>query len=147
MALFAAVEVDGVDFVDDFAQLHTVFHEVFGVHEDVAHDALAQRGLFVDAQVFQGGHQFGVDEMEQVVAGEGVAVFVVGRPVLPLVGGRDDGLVVFIDDCPVFFFVAVDFEEEQPGHLLNALRIAVDAGIGTHDVLDGFDEGVEAHRG
>ena len=41
VALFAAVKVDGVDFVDDFAQLDAVFHEVFGICKDVAHDALA----------------------------------------------------------------------------------------------------------
>ena len=52
VALFAAVKIYGVDFVDDFAQLYAVFHEVFGICKDVAHDALAQRGLFVDAQVF-----------------------------------------------------------------------------------------------
>ena len=43
--------------------------------------------------------------------------------------------------------VAVDFEEQHPAELANALRIAVDAGILAHDVLDGFDRGREGHKG
>ncbi|MCE9611612.1 MAG: hypothetical protein K8R23_15550 [Chthoniobacter sp.] len=64
------------------------------------------------------------------------------------VGPGDGALVVRDDDelrlrheAVEDFDEAVDvFQEEHPPELLQALRVAVGAGVLTHDVLDGLDE-------
>ena len=146
VALFAAVKVDFVDFVNELAQQRAVFHEVFGVFKHIAHDAVAKLGVFGHAHVFQRGDQFLIDKAQQRVARERMAVFAVACPVFPSVFVGDDGLVAVFNQRPILFFVAVDFEEEQPGHLLDALCVAVDARVAAHDVLHGFYESIEAHK-
>jgi hypothetical protein len=48
-------------------------------------------------------------------------------------------LVVVAGEFQLFFLVVEDLQEQQPGDLLDALRVAVDAGVLAHDVLDGFE--------
>ena len=40
---------------------------------------------------------------------------------------------------PCFFLCVIDFHEEHPHHLLNALRIAVNTSVHAHDILQSFD--------
>ena len=47
---------------------------------------------------------------------------------------------------PFSFFGIIDFEKQHLGHLLDALRIAVDAAIPAHDVLQFFNKIIQAHR-
>ena len=49
-------------------------------------------------------------------------------------------LVVVADELHLLLAVVEDLEEEHPAELLEALRIAVGAGVLAHDVLDGLDE-------
>jgi len=39
----------------------------------------------------------------------------------------------------LLILIVNDFEEEHPAQLRQTLRVAVDTGVFTHDVLDGFD--------
>ena len=41
--------------------------------------------------------------------------------------------------------IVVDFQEQHPAKLGDALGVAINADIFTHDVLDGFDGGGEGH--
>ena len=41
--------------------------------------------------------------------------------------------------------VVNDLKEEHPAQLADALRIAIDAGVLAHDVLDRFDDGADRH--
>ena len=50
------------------------------------------------------------------------------------------GLVVVAQEFQLLLAVVEDLEEEHPDQLLEALGVAVDAGVLAHDVLDGFDE-------
>ncbi|MCY1556970.1 hypothetical protein D9M68_937740 [compost metagenome] len=52
------------------------------------------------------------------------------------------GVVVF----PFLFALVEYFEEEHPGELTQALGVAIDAHVFTHDVLDGLDGTAEIHR-
>ena len=40
----------------------------------------------------------------------------------------------------LLFTVVKNLQEKHPAELLQALRIAIGAGVFAHDVLDGFDE-------
>ena len=145
VAVVVFVEVDLVDDVDDLAQENAILHVVVVVFEGGAHDDLVHRSVFVDLDGFEGWEEFVVDEVQKVVAGEGGPVFVVGGPVVPAEFVGDDGTVVVVVEFPGFFLGVVDFEEEDPDHLLDALGVAVDAGVVAHDVLQAFDKICEAH--
>ena len=93
-------------------------------------------------QVLEGGEELVVDEVEQLVAGH---AFRVGRPVAPAQRLGDRRAVVVVEQLVLGFLVVVDLEEEHPDELADALRVAIDADILAHDVLDGFDEGGEGH--
>ena len=53
---------------------------------------------------------------------------------------QNDGFVFFLADIPVLLLGVIDFQKEHPGNLLDALHIAVDAGVVAHDVPDAFDK-------
>ena len=53
---------------------------------------------------------------------------------------RQRRLVVVAEELQLLLAVVEDLEEEHPAELLEALRIAVGAGVLAHDVLNGFDE-------
>ena len=78
-----------------------------------------------------------VDEVEQRFAGD---AFVVGGPGGPAQVLRERRLVVVAEEFEFLFAVVEDLQEEHPAELLEALRVAVGAGVLAHDVLDGFDE-------
>ena len=53
---------------------------------------------------------------------------------------RERRLVVVAEEFELLLAVVEDLEEEHPAELLEALGVAVGAGVLAHDVLDGFDE-------
>ena len=53
---------------------------------------------------------------------------------------RERRLVVVAEEFEFLLAVVEDLEEEHPAELVEALGVAVDAGVLAHDVLDGFDE-------
>jgi len=138
VAVAAVVEVDLVDLVDHLAQQVAGLHVVEGVFKDLLDDVAARVAQRVGVEVLELGKEGVVDEILQFLAGH---AFAVGRPVAPaqVVGNRR--LVGVVQDFELGFLIVEDFQEEQPGELGNALRVAIDAGILAHDVLDGFDEG------
>ncbi len=136
VAVFAAVEVDLIDFVDHLPEEGAVLHVVVGVLEDGAYDF--GLGAEVAVEFLQGGEEFVVDEVHEGIAGE---AFVVFGPVLPAQGLGDGALVAGVEEFPLGFLVGEDFEEEHPYHLGDALCVAVYAGVFAHDVAHAFDDG------
>ena len=144
VAVLHLVEVDaGDDLVDHLAHQVAGLHVVVGVLEDAADDEAA---LVVvrRLEVLEGGEELDVDEVEQLVAGHALGV---GRPVAPAQRLGDGRAVGVVEQLVLGFLVVVDLEEEHPDQLADALRVAIDADILAHDVLDGFDEGGEGHEG
>ncbi len=142
LALLEVVEIHLVDAVDHLAHQLPGFHIVVGVLEHVAHHAAAVAGLVRDAEVLQRREQLVIDEGLQLLARDALRV---GRPRAPLVFLRDRRAVVIPRDFKVLILIVDDLEEEHPGELADALRIAIDAHVLAHDVLNGFDGGTDDH--
>ena len=142
VAVLRLVEVDAfVDFVDDLPHQLAGLHVVVGVLENGADDEAAlviQRG----GEVLQCGEKLVVDEILQLVAGDALGF---RRPVAPAHAGRDGRTVGIVEQFPFCFAVVEDFQEQHPDQLANALRVAINADILAHDVLDGFDGGGDGH--
>ena len=139
--VFAVVEVDLVDFVDDLTHQRAVLHVVVGIVERIANygdsgvRADASEGLYVFEQVV-------VNEVEQLVTGQSL---VVSRPVAPTVFLRQGRLEIVVHELLFGLAVVNDLQKEHPRKLLNALSVAVGAGVLPHDVLNGFDGGGYCH--
>jgi hypothetical protein len=143
VAVLRLVEVEAADdLVDHLTHQVTGLHVVVGVLEDAADDEAA---LVVGRrlQVLECREELVVDEVEQVVAGD---AFGVGRPVAPAQGVGDRRAVGVVKKFVFAFLVVVNLQEEHPDQLADALRVAVDADILAHDVLDGFDQKQKALR-
>ena len=138
MGIDVVGQVDGINFVENHAQEGAVLHVVVGFLEGLADDGLAARGLCGDGEGLERGEEVAVDEVEEGLAGEGFLG--VGGPVAPTEALRDDGAVVVVKELPFILFGVVDFEEENPGELLDALGVAGDAGVVAHDVAETFDK-------
>lgn len=96
---------------------------------------MAHGHRFVDFDRFECGEQLAVDEIEQGITGESFSVFSIDGPMSPSeVFGYNRAIAVVVD-LPSFFFSVVDFEKEDPDHLFDALCVAVDAGVVSHDIL------------
>src|SRR5688572_17168295 len=50
------------------------------------------------------------------------------------------GFVVVLEEFQLSFAVIEDLKKEHPHQLANTLRVAIDADIFAHDVLDGLDD-------
>ena len=127
-----ALEVDGIDDVDDLAQQHAVLHVLVRLLEHRLDDALLLGHVGGNWEILECAEELR-DEVQELFARAGRAAAVVMGPVPPAVGLGDDGLVVI-------FLGVIDLEEERPDNLLDALGVAVDAGVVAHDVLKPFDE-------
>ena len=134
---FVIVQVERPDFVDNLPQQHAVFHIVVRVGEDGANDRLLRRRRRVDREVFQRREKFVVHEVEEFVAGEPFAGFIVA-PRAPTTVFRNDRDVIFVFEFPVRFLGVVRFQKERPDDLLDPLRVAVDAGIVAHNIAKFF---------
>ena len=55
-------------------------------------------------------------------------------------------LVGVARELELFFLRVEDLQEQQPDELPDALRVAIDAGVLAHDVLDGLDDGGEVRH-
>ena len=69
----------------------------------------------------------------------------VRRPGAPLELLGDRRRVVILHQLQFLVLIVDDLEEEHPAKLADALGIAIDAGVLTHDVLDGLDDGADGH--
>jgi hypothetical protein len=140
-------EVQPVDFVDDVTEVVAAGDLFFDFAEDLADlvlDGLGSGGALGEA--VEVGEELLVDEVAEVVAGEGLvvvnlAVFVLRRgPDLPLVGLFEDERVFFAFEggfvgLVVFQFVEV-FEEEEPGGLLGVVEFGSASRFFAQDVVD-----------
>ena len=137
VAVFGVVEVDLADLVDDLADQGAGLHVVVGILEDVADDLGAGAiRPFEDELFLEGGKELVVDELAEVVARHALGV---GGPVAPAqLLGKRRGVGVF-EEFDLGLAVVVDFQEEHPDELADALRVAVDADVLSHDVLNGLN--------
>ncbi|MDT4819838.1 hypothetical protein FQZ97_529650 [compost metagenome] len=143
MALLGFVEVHALlDLVDHLADELAGLHVVVGVLEHASHHE-GGRGGAVFVEVLQLGEQVVVDKVLQRVAGH---AFRVGGPSAPAAALGDGRLVVVVHQLPFQLAVIEDLEEQQPDQLADALGVAIDAHVFTHDVLDGFDGGADGHN-
>ena len=141
--------------VDDLAQVVAALNTVFYLAEDftdLVFDSVRAGGLLLEA--VQVGEELAVDELDEVVAGEGgvvidLAVFALERgPRFPAVGLVEDVGVFFTVEGGFGGFVVFEgvevFQEEQPGGLLGVVEFAGAAGVFPEDVVDVF-EGLFEH--
>ena len=136
------IEIDAVDLVDHLAHELAGFHVVVGVFEHVAYHAAAVAGFAGELEAFERREQLAVDEAEQRLAGYALRV---PRPGAPLETLRDRRAIAGLGQLQFLVLIVDDLEEEHPAQLADALRIAIDADVLAHDVLDGFDGGADGH--
>ncbi len=138
MAVAAVVEVDLVDLVHHLTQQLARLHVIEGVFKYLLDDVAARIAHRIGIQALELGEERVVDEVLQFFTGHSLCI---GRPVAPAQVVGDGRLVAVAQQLKLRFLIVEDFQEEQPGKLGNPLRVAIDASILAHDVLDGFDEG------
>ena len=145
-----------VDFVDDVAQKVAVDHTVDGSAKDSGDD-VAPIVDIGSLQVTQVGKEsrtacaigsygfFVVDEGDEVVACEH-GVRVVG-PIAPAVWWFDSWLKAFACDGGIvltqLLHIVEEFEEEYPGEHGQAVKVAVESFVLTHDVANRFDDAAQ----
>ena len=138
MALGLAVEVNGVELVDDLAQQLAALHVVEGVFKHAAHHVAARVALCIPGNGLEPGEELAVHKLQQGVTGD---AFSVRCPVAPAQGLGDGALVAVSGQFKFFLLRVKHLQEQQPGELGDALGIAIHAAVLAHDVLDGFDDG------
>ena len=141
VAVFAVVEVEAVELVDDLAHGVAGLHVVVQAFKHLADDSGALWGggglerLQVGEQTVGGV----VDEKEEFFAGDALGI---RRPAAPLEFFRDDGLVALADEFEFLVLVVDDLQEQHPAELLQALGVAGDSLVFVpHDVADVLDDG------
>ena len=150
MFLGLGLEAEFVYVINDLAQVVAALDAVFDLTEDFADlvfDGVRAGGLGLEAVEVE--EEPGVDELDEVVAGEGgvvvdLAVLALGRgPRFPAIGLVEDvGVVLAIEGgfsgLVVFEGVEV-FQEEQPRGLLGVVEFAGAAGVFPENVVDVFE--------
>ena len=147
MLLGLGAEAQVVDVVDDLAHVVAALDLVLDLAEDLADlvlDRVRPAGLLLEA--VQVGEELLVDEVAQVVAGQGLvvvelAVLALGRgPGLPAVGLVEDvGVLLALQRGLVGAVLLQPVEvlqEEQPGRLLGVVELGGAAGLFPEDVVD-----------
>ena len=140
--ILVAGQVDSLDDVHDLPKQHAVFHILVRVLEDALDDALFRGHIGRDGKFLQRLEKL-VHEGKQLVARQRVPSIVGFRPVPPAVFLGNDGSIAVVVTFPFFFLGVIDLEEQHPDDLLDALGVAVDAGIVPHDVPQFFDQTVQ----
>ena len=151
MAFLDIVKFDFVNNINDLTKINAVLHIVvsvlkggldngflnwsIGCHLDTL---IEDRITIFHIIAFQHREQGVVDEVQQLVPGHGVTAAVCLRPISPSEVFGNDGFVVVLIQLPIVFLCVIDFQKEHPYHLLNPLRIAVDACVHTHNITDSF---------
>ena len=147
MLLGLRAEAQLVDVVDDLAQVVAALDLVLDLPEDLADlvfDGVRPAGLLLEA--VQVGEELPVDEVAEVVAGQGVVV--VELAVLALWRGPAFPAIGLVEDEGVFLalqrgFVGLVllqtvevFQEQEPGGLLGVVEFGRAAGLFPEDIVD-----------
>ena len=156
MLLGLRAEPQFVDVVDDLAEVVAAVNLVFDLAEDLADlvfDGVRPAGLLLEA--VQVGEELLVDEVAEVVAGQGLVV--VDLAVLALRRGPAFPAVGLVEDVGVFLPVQRGFvgpvllqpvevfQEQQPGGLLGVVEFGRAAGLFPEHVVDVL-EGLFKHE-
>ena len=99
-------------------------------------------GLGRRGEVLQSWKKFGVDEIQEVVAGY---AFRIGGPGAPTKRNRDWRAIAGSQKFELLVLIVDDFQEEHPAKLRQSLRVAIDTGVLPHDVLNRFDGIADGH--
>jgi hypothetical protein len=142
LALSQIVEIDFVDPVHDLPHELAGFHVVVGILEHVLDYAPPIAGPGRGGEVFQRREQLPVDEGQKLLAGDALAV---RGPGPPLVLFRYRRAVIGLEQFQFLILIVDDLEEKHPAQLADALRVAIDAGVLAHDVLDRFNGVADGH--
>ena len=107
LLVFAAIEVDLVEFVDDLAQVDARFHVVVVIGEDFAHEqgALIAAG---EVDIGEGGEEFLIDKFYELITSNAL---VIARPLIPVQLGGDGRAVVVLQQLQLFIFIAEYFQK------------------------------------
>ena len=104
MALLVFGEVHSIiDRVDNLTEQDAIFHVVIGVGERRFYNHLSQRCILGKLKIRQSLEKVVVDEVQQLIAGKGVAVFRVRRPAVPAQTIGDDRLIRIVVKFPFLF--------------------------------------------
>ena len=157
MLLVLRAEAELVNVVNDFAQVVAALNLVLNFAEDFANlvfDGVRPGGALLEA--VEVGKELGVDEVAEVVAGEGgvmiqFAILALGgRPRSPAVGLVEDMGVFLPVEGGLGGFVLLEavevFQEQEPGGLLGVVQLGGAAGLLAEDVVN-VAEGLFKHRG
>jgi hypothetical protein len=136
------VKINPIDFVDHLPHQLAGFHIIVSVLEHVFDHAAALARLSCRRQVLQGWEKLAIHEGQQFIPGY---AFGVSCPIPPLELGGNRRAIIVLHQVQLLILVVDDFQEEHPAQLADALRIAIDAGILAHDVLNGFNDGADGH--
>src|SRR5664280_198107 len=142
LSLSQVVEIDLVDLVDHLPEQVSRLHVVVGVLEHTPHNATTLLVCSDDREFLQARKQLVVDEVEQSVSGHPLGVCS-PRPPAQVHWQRRG--VAALHQLELLILVIKDLEKEHPAQLRNPLRVAVDAHVLPHDVLDPFDRRSDAH--
>ncbi len=144
------VHIGKINLIHDInylTQQHAVLHILVQIRKDFFNNPMGTRSRRHQGQFLERGEQVIIDEIEQFVAGKGMSVFVVGCPVAPAARFGNDGMESAVGfELPFIFLRVIDFEEEEPCHLFDTLRVTGDTGILTHHILQSFNEIIYCHR-
>ena len=148
MALLVVAEIQLVNHIQYLPQQNSILHVLIGVSKGGLNNGLSDGRVRVHLDAFhqncpvgvlhifslKDGKEGVIDKVQKVIAGHGIAGFVVMGPVSPAAWFRDDGLIVLLIPLPVLFLGVIYFQEQHPGNLFNALGITVDARVIAHNV-------------
>jgi hypothetical protein len=139
-----------VHVVDDLAEVVAALDLVADLAEefaDLVFDGVRAAGALLEA--VQVGAELEVDEVPEVVAGEGLVVVDLaalgfwGRPFRPAVGGIEDVGVFSPLQLGLGGFVGFEgievFQEQESGTLLGVIQLAGATGVFPEDVVDVFE--------
>ena len=140
VTLFIIRQIELVYDVDDLTEQNAILHIVVGVGESRLDDGLSYRRRCCHGKGFERREQSVVHEIEKHLSGHCRTGTVVRRPIRPSARVGNDGSVARFVEFPVALLHVVHFEKEHPRNLLDALGIAIDAGVIAHDISDSFDK-------
>ena len=152
MALLIVTEIQLVNDIEHLPQQHAILHVLIGIGKGGLHNGFADRGSGINLNsgnqgfavsvlcviAFQHWEQRIIDEIQQLLTGEGGAGFIIMSPIPPAAFLRDDGLIFLVLKFPVLLLCVVHLQKQHPRNLLNTLCVTVNARIVAHDIAQPF---------
>lgn len=143
VAVARRVEVDVLlDRVDDLPEERARLHVVVRVLEHRADDLSVRRCPLRDRKLLEEGKELVIDEVDEFLAGDSLAVLCPGGPAEPFL---KRAFVTGNRKAPFLFLIIEYLEKKEPDDLADSLRVSVDADVLSHNILNRFDERSDCH--